>query len=159
MHQHCLEGCRKLDVAGRDKDGCTAVSLGATIRWSIARAANLRLLEVRGRLAEQATRRMGVSERPRSQRLLAQKRTTFRVHDPHEQRGLTQSWVYALVEDVHAAATLDSFPATKSDCGTSYSNVGSKGGGVGWSPTVFAESQSLLHLRSRLRQAGSGTKQ
>jgi len=55
IHPQWLEGCPKLDEEGREYGGCATDSVEATIRWNNARSANLRLLEVRGRIPEQVT--------------------------------------------------------------------------------------------------------
>ena len=55
MHPQWLEGCPKHDAQGREYGGSTSDSVESTIRWNDARAAKLRLLEVRGALPEQVT--------------------------------------------------------------------------------------------------------
>jgi hypothetical protein len=55
IHPQWLEGCPKHDEQGREYGGSAADSVEATIRWNNARAAKLRLLEVRGTLPEQVT--------------------------------------------------------------------------------------------------------
>ena len=55
IHPQWLEGCPKDDEQGREYGGSATDSVEATIRWNNARAAKLRLLEVRGRLPEQVT--------------------------------------------------------------------------------------------------------
>jgi SAM-dependent methyltransferase len=50
-----LEGCPKHDEQGREYGGSATDSVEATIRWNNARAAKMRLLEVRGALPEQVT--------------------------------------------------------------------------------------------------------
>lgn len=55
IHPQWLEGCPKTDAQGREYGGSTNDSVEATIRWNNVRAANLRLLEVRGTLPEQVT--------------------------------------------------------------------------------------------------------
>ena len=53
IHPQWLEGCPKHDEQGREYGGSATDSVEATIRWNNARAAKLRLLEVRGALPEQ----------------------------------------------------------------------------------------------------------
>jgi hypothetical protein len=53
IHPRWLEGCPKQDEEGREYGGSATDSVEATIRWNNARAAKLRLLEVRGTLPEQ----------------------------------------------------------------------------------------------------------
>lgn len=55
IHPHWLEGCPKHDEQGREYGGSVTDSVESTIRWNKARAAKLRLLEVRGLLPEQVT--------------------------------------------------------------------------------------------------------
>lgn len=55
IHPQWLEGCPKYDEKGREYGGSATDSVEATIRWNNARAATLRLLEVRGLLPEQVT--------------------------------------------------------------------------------------------------------
>ena len=55
IHPQWLEGCPKLDAQGREYGGGATDSVEATIRWNNARAAKIRLLEVRGKLPEQVT--------------------------------------------------------------------------------------------------------
>ena len=55
IHPQWLEGCPKYDEQGREYGGSATDSPEATIRWNNARAAKLRLLEVRGTLPEQVT--------------------------------------------------------------------------------------------------------
>ena len=55
IHPQWLEGCPKHDEQGREYGGSATDSVEATIRWNNARAAKLRLLEVRGSLPEQVT--------------------------------------------------------------------------------------------------------
>ncbi|MHB8523252.1 MAG: DUF1156 domain-containing protein [Limisphaerales bacterium] len=55
IHPQWLEGCPKCDEQGREYGGSATDSVEATIRWNNARAAKLRLLEVRGVLPEQVT--------------------------------------------------------------------------------------------------------
>ncbi|MEI7731348.1 MAG: DUF1156 domain-containing protein [Verrucomicrobiota bacterium] len=55
FHPQWLEGCPKTDEQGREYGGSATDSVEATIRWNNARAAKLRLLEVRGNLPEQVT--------------------------------------------------------------------------------------------------------
>lgn len=55
IHPQWLEGCPKHDAQGREYGGSATDSVEATIRWNNARAAKLRLLEVRGKLPEQVT--------------------------------------------------------------------------------------------------------
>ena len=55
IHPQWLEGCPKHDDQGREYGGSQTDSVESTIRWNNARAAKLRLLEVRGRLPEQVT--------------------------------------------------------------------------------------------------------
>jgi len=62
VHPQWLEGCPKCDEQTRDYGGSATDSVEATIRWNHARAAKLRLLEVRGKLPEQVTcRETGVT--------------------------------------------------------------------------------------------------
>ena len=51
IHPQWLEGCPKHDEQGREYGGSATDSVEATIRWNNARAAKLRLLEVRGNTA------------------------------------------------------------------------------------------------------------
>ena len=53
IHPRWMEGCPKNDERGREYGGSATDSAEATIRWNNARAAKLRLLEVRGTLPEQ----------------------------------------------------------------------------------------------------------
>ena len=55
IHPQWLAGCPKHDDQGREYGGSPTDSVEATIRWNNARAAKLRLLEVRGKLPEQVT--------------------------------------------------------------------------------------------------------
>jgi len=55
IHPQWLEGCPKADAQGREYGGRETDSVEATARWNNARAAKLRLLEVRGNLPEQVT--------------------------------------------------------------------------------------------------------
>lgn len=55
IHPQWLEGCPKHDEQDREYGGSATDSIEATIRWNNARAATLRLLEVRGTLPEQVT--------------------------------------------------------------------------------------------------------
>jgi hypothetical protein len=55
IHPQWLEGCQKADDQGREYGGSATDSVEATIRWNNARAAKLRLLEVRGKLPEKVT--------------------------------------------------------------------------------------------------------
>lgn len=55
MHPQWLAGCPKCDEQGREYGGSATDTVEATIRWNDARAAKLRLLEVRGALPEQVT--------------------------------------------------------------------------------------------------------
>jgi len=55
IHPQWLEGCPKKDEQGREYGGSATDSVEATIRWNNARAAKLRLLEVRGNLPDQVT--------------------------------------------------------------------------------------------------------
>ena len=55
IHPQWLEGCPKHDEQGREYGGSATDSVEATVRWNNARAAKLRLLEVRGELPEQVT--------------------------------------------------------------------------------------------------------
>ena len=50
-----MDGCPKYDENGCEYGGSSTDSLEATVRWNKARAAKLRLLEVRGKLPEQVT--------------------------------------------------------------------------------------------------------
>ncbi len=55
IHPQWLEGCPKSDKQGREYGGSATDSVEATTRWNKARAATLRLLEVRGKLPERVT--------------------------------------------------------------------------------------------------------
>jgi len=55
IHPQWLEGCPKRDENGREYGGSATDSVEATIRWNNARAAKLRLLEVRGALPDEVT--------------------------------------------------------------------------------------------------------
>jgi hypothetical protein len=55
IHPSWLAGCPKYDEHGQEYGGSANDPVEATIRWNKARAANLRLLEVRGTLPEQVT--------------------------------------------------------------------------------------------------------
>ena len=55
IHPQWLEGCPKTDEQGREYGGSATDSVEANIRWNSARAAKLRLLEVRGTLPETVT--------------------------------------------------------------------------------------------------------
>jgi putative DNA methylase len=55
IHPQWLEGCPKHDEKGREYGGSATDSVEATVLWNNARAAKLRLLEVRGKLPEQVT--------------------------------------------------------------------------------------------------------
>jgi putative DNA methylase len=55
IHPQWLGGCPKHDEEGREYGGSMTDSVEATVRWNNARAAKLRLLEVRGALPEQVT--------------------------------------------------------------------------------------------------------
>ena len=55
IHPQWLEGCPKHDQHGSEYGGSTTDTAEATVRWNIARAAKLRLLEVRGTLPERVT--------------------------------------------------------------------------------------------------------
>ena len=55
IHPQWLKGCPKHDEQGHEYGGGATDSVEATIRWNNARAAKLRLLEVRGKLPEQVT--------------------------------------------------------------------------------------------------------
>ena len=55
IHPQWLEGCSKYDENGREYGGSATDSTEATIRWNNVRAAQLRMLEVRGNLPEQVT--------------------------------------------------------------------------------------------------------
>ncbi len=55
VHPQWLEGCAKHDGQGREYGGSANDSVEATILWMQARAAKLRLLEVRGTLPEKVT--------------------------------------------------------------------------------------------------------
>ncbi|HEY5911343.1 MAG TPA: DUF1156 domain-containing protein [Verrucomicrobiae bacterium] len=48
VHPQWLDGCPKFDELGREYGGSATDAVDATIRWNNARAAKLRLLEVRG---------------------------------------------------------------------------------------------------------------
>lgn len=53
IHPQWLKGCPKYDTDGREYGGSETDNVEATIRWNNSRAAQLRLLEVRGVLPEQ----------------------------------------------------------------------------------------------------------
>jgi len=55
IHPQWLEGCPKHDEEGHEYGGSATDSVAATICWNNARAAKLRLLEVRGKLPEQVS--------------------------------------------------------------------------------------------------------
>jgi putative DNA methylase len=55
IHPQWLEGSAKHDQDGREYGGSAGDPVEATVRWNNARAAKLRLLEVRGTLPEQVT--------------------------------------------------------------------------------------------------------
>jgi len=55
IHPQWLEGCARHDEKGRKYGGSATDPVEATIRWNNARAASLRLLEVRGTLPEIVT--------------------------------------------------------------------------------------------------------
>ena len=55
IHPQWLEGCEMRDMQGLEYGGSATDSVESTIRWNEARAAKLRLLEVRGKLPEQVT--------------------------------------------------------------------------------------------------------
>lgn len=55
IHPQWLEGCSSHDEMNREYGGSATDPVEATIRWNDARAAKLRLLEVRGPLPEQIT--------------------------------------------------------------------------------------------------------
>jgi hypothetical protein len=55
LHPQWLEGCSHKDDQGRDYGGSATDPVDATILWNNARAARLRLLEVRGALPEVVT--------------------------------------------------------------------------------------------------------
>lgn len=55
LHPQWLKGCAKNDEQGREYGGTATDSVGANVRWINARAATLRLLEVRGKLPAQVT--------------------------------------------------------------------------------------------------------
>jgi SAM-dependent methyltransferase len=55
IHPQWLQGCPKHDENGREYGGSVTDSAQASIRWNNARAAELRLIEVRGTLPEQVT--------------------------------------------------------------------------------------------------------
>jgi putative DNA methylase len=55
IHPQWLKGCPNKDKEGRDYGGSPTDTMEATIRWNNARAAELRLLEVRGTLPDQVT--------------------------------------------------------------------------------------------------------
>jgi len=55
IHPQWLEGCPKYNEQGQEYGGSATDSLESTVRWNDARAAKLRLLEVRGELPEQVT--------------------------------------------------------------------------------------------------------
>jgi hypothetical protein len=55
IHPQWLKGCPKHDEQGREYGGSATDGVEATTRWNDARAANLKLLEVRGTLPEQVS--------------------------------------------------------------------------------------------------------
>ncbi len=55
MHPQWLDGCSAKDAQGRPYGGSVTDDVESTQRWNDARAAKLRLLEVRGTLPEQVT--------------------------------------------------------------------------------------------------------
>ena len=55
MHPQWLDGCPAKDAQGRPYGGSVTDDVASTQRWNDARAAKLRLLEVRGTLPEQVT--------------------------------------------------------------------------------------------------------
>jgi hypothetical protein len=55
IHPQWLEGCPEKDEQGHGYGGSATDPVEATIRWNDARAAKVRLLEVRGNLPEQVT--------------------------------------------------------------------------------------------------------
>jgi hypothetical protein len=59
IHPQWLEGCPKQDEQGREYGGSATDSVEATIRWNDARAATLRLLEVRGLVAIEKVNKQG----------------------------------------------------------------------------------------------------
>lgn len=59
IHPQWLEGCPKHDEQGRQYGGSATDSVEATTRWNNARAAKLRLLEVRGLVAVEKVSKKG----------------------------------------------------------------------------------------------------
>ncbi len=59
IHPQWLEGCAKHDEQGREYGGSSTDSVEATVRWNNARAAKLRLLEVRGLAAIEKVNKKG----------------------------------------------------------------------------------------------------
>ena len=59
MHPQWLEGCPKHDEQGSEYGGSATDSVEATVRWNNARAAKLRLLEVRGLVAVEKVSKKG----------------------------------------------------------------------------------------------------
>jgi putative DNA methylase len=59
VHPQWLEGCAKHDEQGREYGGSSTDSVEATVRWNNARAAKLRLLEVRGLVAVEKVNKKG----------------------------------------------------------------------------------------------------
>ena len=55
MHPQWLSGCPRHDEQDHEYGGTPTDSIESTVRWNNARAANLRLLEVRGKLPEEVT--------------------------------------------------------------------------------------------------------
>lgn len=59
VHPEWLAGCPKHDELGREYGGSATDPVEATVRWDIARAAKLRLLEVRGLVAVEKVNKSG----------------------------------------------------------------------------------------------------
>jgi putative DNA methylase len=59
IHPQWLKGCPKHDEKGREYGGSATDSVEATIRWNNARAARVRLLEVRGLVAVEKVNKKG----------------------------------------------------------------------------------------------------
>lgn len=60
VHPQWLKGCPKHDEEGYEYGGSATDSVEATVRWNDTRAANLRLLEVRGLVAVEKVNKQGV---------------------------------------------------------------------------------------------------
>lgn len=59
IHPQWLQGCPKHDEQGREYGGSATDSVEATVRWNNARAAKLRVLEVRGLVAVEKINKKG----------------------------------------------------------------------------------------------------